>query len=181
MLARRRHHKGWDQKRQDAVTRPQAYEGVLAAHPDLRLCLAHFGGDADWIALLDQGFDPDDPGARDSNWVSVICRMIESGRLSQSLHGCHLYDLRLRSRRTSLPATLPVGDSVNAAGAGLLFGSDYYMTRQEALSEKAVSIRLRDALGEAVFHHIADVDPRAGSGRSASRRASRLDAIGPIR
>ncbi len=42
----------------------------------------------------------------------------------------------------------------------VLFGSDFYMTRQENLSEKAISIRLRDSLGEEVFRSIAETNPK---------------------
>lgn len=41
----------------------------------------------------------------------------------------------------------------------VLFGSDFYMTRQEALSERAVCFRLRVALGEAMFARIAQENP----------------------
>jgi hypothetical protein len=40
------------------------------------------------------------------------------------------------------------------------------MTRQEELSEKAVSIRLRDALGEGLFHRIAHENPRRWLGEA---------------
>ncbi|MCE8006375.1 amidohydrolase family protein [Aestuariivita sp.] len=156
------YHKGWLQYRQDQVTEPRAYETVLNRFPDLRLCLAHFGGDQDWISLLRDGFDPDDPQARDKNWVSVIEEMIRSGNYPNlytdisytifkfdnhiSLLRMYLKDSRLRER--------------------VLFGSDFYMTRQEALSEKAVSIKLRDALGEEDFHAIAHDNPRRWLGES---------------
>lgn len=155
------YHKGWDQARQDAVTRPQAYEDVLAAYPDLRLCLAHFGGDADWIALLDHGFDPDDPNARDKNWVSVICQMIESGAYP-NLYTDISYTIFKFNNHIPLLRLYLQNQKIRER---VLFGSDFYMTRQEALSEKAISIRLRDALGEDDFHQIADVNPRRWLGR----------------
>ena len=46
----------------------------------------------------------------------------------------------------------------------VLFGSDFYMTRLEALSERAVCVRLRVALGEALFRRIAETNPRAWLG-----------------
>ena len=56
--------------------------------------------------------------------------------------------------------------------ARTLFGSDWYMTRKEALSEREVSIRLRVALGP-VFERIAVENPRAWLGPA-------LDASGAI-
>jgi hypothetical protein len=48
--------------------------------------------------------------------------------------------------------------------ARTLFGSDFYMTRQEALSERAASVRLRAGLGETLFRQIAEVNPEVWLG-----------------
>lgn len=150
------YHKGWDQKQQDAVTEPAAYIPVLQAFPDLRLCLAHFGGDADWISHLRDGRDPDDPDASKKNWVSCIAEMIASGDypnlytdVSYTIFKFdnHIPLLRLYLRQPAMRERV-------------LFGSDFYMTRQENLSEKAISIRLRDSLGEEVFRSIAETNPK---------------------
>ena len=150
------YHKGWLQYRQDEVTEPQAYEGILRAFPDLRLCLAHFGGDSDWISLLEHGFDPDDPHARDKNWVSVIDRMLSSGDFP-NLYTDISYTIFKFNNHISLLRMYMQNPKVRDK---VLFGSDFYMTRQKALSEKAISIRLRDALGEDDFHQIAHINPR---------------------
>ena len=150
------YHKGWSQAQQDAVTAPQAYETLLKTFPNLRMCLAHFGGDADWNALLDNGFDPDDPAARDKNWVSVICRMIESGAYP-SLYTDISYTIFKFNTHIPLLRLYLQNERLRDR---VLFGSDFYLTRQESLSEKAISIRLRDALGELDFHQIANANPR---------------------
>jgi hypothetical protein len=49
----------------------------------------------------------------------------------------------------------------------VLFGSDYYMTRQETLSERAVCFRLRNALGEEVFRQISETNPAIWLGEAA--------------
>ena len=41
----------------------------------------------------------------------------------------------------------------------VLFGSDFYMTRRERLSERAVCFRLRTALGEEMFQQMAETNP----------------------
>jgi predicted TIM-barrel fold metal-dependent hydrolase len=155
------YHKGWSQARQDAVTEPRAYEQVLTGFPDLRLCLAHFGGDSDWTALLEDGFDPDDPQARARNWTSEICRMIECGSFPNLYTDISYTIFRFNEYIPLLRLYLQT-DTIRDR---VLFGSDFYMTRQERLSEKAISIRLRDALGEADFHRIADANPRRWLGR----------------
>jgi predicted TIM-barrel fold metal-dependent hydrolase len=149
-------HKRWTQEQADQVTRPDACLPVLSAFPQMKLCLAHFGGDQEWRSYLTDGFDPLNPEARKANWVSRIADMIRSGDYPTlytdisytifkfadyiPLLRLFLNDPRLRTR--------------------ILFGSDFYMTRQEALSEKAISIRLRDALGEDGFRQIAETNPR---------------------
>lgn len=155
-------HKLWSQQKADRVTDPRAYIPVMEAFPSLRICLAHFGGDQDWTAYLTEGFDPTDPEARRKNWVSLIADMIESGKypnlytdISYTIFkfGDYMPLLRLFLENESL-------------GRKILFGSDFYMTRQEKLSEKAVSIRLRDALGEANFRQIAETNPRVWLGEA---------------
>lgn len=150
------YRKGWDQGQQDAVTEPDAYREVLETFPDLRLCLAHFGGDADWNAHLRDGFDPDDPNARDKNWVSRIAGLIAE-RTYPNLYTDISYTIFKFDDHIPLLRMFLKNPAVRDR---ILFGSDFYMTRQETLSEKAVSIRLRDALGEADFHQIAHANPR---------------------
>jgi predicted TIM-barrel fold metal-dependent hydrolase len=156
------YHKGWSQDRQDRVTEPAAYVPVLQKYPDLRLCLAHFGGDEDWIATLRDGFDPDDPEARNRNWVHVIGEMLKSGTYpnlyTDISYTIFKFDDHIPLLRMYLKDP--------AMRDRVLFGSDFYMTRQESLSEKAVSIRLRDALGEADFHAIAHDNPRRWLGEA---------------
>ncbi|QBF30739.1 amidohydrolase family protein [Thalassococcus sp. S3] len=166
-------HKGWSQHRSDQVTDPNAYIDVLRTFPHLRLCLAHFGGDSDWLSHLRDGFDPDDPRARDKNWVSLIAKMIESGDypnlytdISYTIFKFdkHIPLLRMFMRQPKLKEKI-------------LFGSDFYMTRQEALSEKAVSIRLRDQLGETDFHQIAHVNPQRWLGEGGGAGELPLDQV----
>ncbi|SIO55425.1 Amidohydrolase [Rhodovulum sp. ES.010] len=155
-------HKRWSQARADRVTDPRAYIPVMEAFPGLKLCLAHFGGDQDWKAYLTDGFDPEDPEARTTNWLSLIVDMIRSGDypnlytdISYTIFKFAAYLPLLR---------LFMEDPV--LRTRILFGSDFYMTRQEKLSEKAVSIGLRDALGEAHFRQIAETNPRGWLGEA---------------
>lgn len=147
--------KGWDQDMCDVVTDPRAYIPVLKAFPKLRLCLAHFGGDADWTDYLTKGLDPDDAQAREKNWVPLIADMIRSGDYP-GLYTDISYTIFKFAEYMPL-LRLYLEDE--ALQSKVLFGSDFYMTRQEHLSEKAVSIRLRDALGEEKFDRIARINP----------------------
>ncbi|MGX9351032.1 amidohydrolase family protein [Shimia sp. W99] len=139
----------------DQVTRPYAYKEVLRAFPDMRLCLAHFGGQKDWRAYANGEELP-----AKENWQRQIRQMIGSGEwpnlwtdISYTLFHFDDYIPFLRL------FLLDESDAGERLRRRVLFGSDYYMTRQESLSEKAVCFRLRNALGEEVFRQIAEKNP----------------------
>ncbi len=146
--------------RADLYTEPDAYLNVLRAHPDLRICLAHFGGQRDWQAYVNP--DRDDPLAPEyrRNWQTRIRALIGSGEypglwtdISYTLFQFEDY---IPFLRLFLMSEDEAGERLRAR---TLFGSDFYMTRQEALSERAVCFRLRNALGEEVFRQIAEENP----------------------
>ncbi len=136
-------------------TEPAAFKPVLRAFPDLKVCLAHFGGIDDWRAYVQDGLDPDDEAARARNWQVAIRDMITSGEFpnlwTDISYTLFHFDDYLPFLRIFLQDDR-IADRV-------LFGSDYYMTRREALSERAVCFRLRDALGEELFARIAEKNP----------------------
>ena len=139
----------------DEYTRPQAFIPVMRAFPELRVNLAHFGGFRDWRAYVNGGMRPGDAAAEAANWQVAIRRMITGGEfpglwtdISYTLF--HFDDF--------LPF-LKMFLEDDRIAARVLFGSDFYMTRQEALSERAVCVRLRTALGEAMFRRIAEENP----------------------
>ncbi|MEX0351255.1 MAG: amidohydrolase family protein [Paracoccaceae bacterium] len=144
----------------DRYTEPDAYAPILKAHPKLRICLAHFGGQRDWSAYV----NPDRKSAfadeYRNNWQVRIRQMIESGEypglwtdISYTLFHFEDYIPFLRL------FLLGEDEGSERLRSRVLFGSDFYMTRQEALSEKAVCFRLRNALGEEVFRRIAEENP----------------------
>ncbi|KAJ55933.1 hypothetical protein ACMU_09205 [Actibacterium mucosum KCTC 23349] len=155
--------KGWNGARGDAVTDPHAFLPVLKAFPDLRVCLAHFGGDAEWADYMNKGFDPLNPAARRENWVAAIADLIRSGDYP-NLYTDISYTIFKFNEYMPLLALFLEDPKLKER---VLFGSDFYMTRQEHLSEKAVSIRLREHLGEDCFCQIAEKNPRVWLGEEA--------------
>lgn len=142
---------------------PQAFLPVLRAFPSLRVCLAHFGGEGDWRAYVEDGIDPRDQQARADNWQVAIRDMITCGDypnlwtdISYTLF--HFEDF--------VPF-LQVFLRDETLARRVLFGSDYYMTRQELLSERAVCFRLRVTLGEDMFRRIAETNPEVWLGERA--------------
>jgi len=141
-------------------TEPAAFIPVMSKFPRLRVCLAHFGGQEDWRRYVDDGISPDDPDARRANWQVAIRDMIGSGDwpglwtdISYTLFH---FDDNLPFLKLFLRGEGAYADRLRAR---VLFGSDYYMTRREALSERAVCFRLRNGLGESLFRQIAQTNP----------------------
>jgi predicted TIM-barrel fold metal-dependent hydrolase len=147
--------RGVTRARADRYSAPAAFEPVLTAFPGLRVCLAHFGGMDDWRAYVQDGIDPRDAQARRDNWQVAIRDMIGSGAFP-NLWTDISYTL---FRFDDFLPFLRIFLRDEKVAARVLFGSDYYMTRQEALSERAVCFRLRDALGEKMFRQIAETNP----------------------
>ncbi len=151
----------------DAWSSPQAWAPVRDRFPALRVCLAHFGGMADWRAYVDDGIDPRDDQARAANWQVAIRAMIEGDDwpnlwtdISYTLF--HFDDF--------IPF-LKIFLESEKLSRRVLFGSDFYMTRQESLSERAVCFRLRVALGEEMFRRIAVENPAVWLGEVSATAA----------
>lgn len=155
----------------DRYTDPMAYVPVMQAHPDLRICLAHFGGQRDWEAYVN-------PDARTllaeeyrRNWQVMIRRLIAGGEWpglwTDISYTLFQFDDYIPFLRLFLLGDAPEDDLLRRR---VLFGSDFYMTRQEELSERAVCFRLRNALGEEVFRQISEENPAIWLGEADERR-----------
>lgn len=152
--------KGLIPARAERYTEPAAWAPVLRAFPTLRVCLAHFGGQQDWEDYAANGIDPDDPAARSRNWQVAIRDMIGSGDWPNLWTDISYTLFRFEENIAFLRLFLEGADDRTARlRERVLFGSDFYMTRQEALSERSVCFRLRNALGEEMFRQIAQANP----------------------
>ena len=149
----------------DLYTDPQAFVPVLRRFPRLRVCLAHFGGYRDWQDYAQVAVDPARDGAA-ANWQVAIRRMIGSGEFPNLWTDISYTLFRFDSFIPFLRLFLQ--DEV--LSRRVLFGSDFYMTRQEALSEREVCFRLRVALGEPLFRRIAEENPGIWLGEAAERQ-----------
>lgn len=138
-------------------TRPDKYVPVMDAFPDLRICLAHFGGDSDWRRYFDE------PELRKATWLWQIRTLMEQGY--RNLYADISYTVFHFQENTPLLKVF-LEDPVIAPR--VLFGSDYYMVYNEKYSEKRLSIDLRAALGEAKFWLIANTNPRRYLGEPTS-------------
>lgn len=145
----------------DTYSSPEAFVPVLRAFPDLRVNLAHFGGQLDWQAYLDDGVPK---GAR-RNWLLQIRDMMRSGDYP-NLWSDISYTL---FQTDEFLPVLRMFLRDQTVAQRVLFGSDFYMTRQEALSERAVCLQLRVGLGEEMFRQIAETNPEVWLGERQLR------------
>lgn len=161
--------------RADAVSHPMAFAPVLRAFPRLQVNLAHFGGQADWEAYVTDGIDPYRPVQAQDNFLMALRMMLESGEYP-NLWADVSYTL-FQSDDFLPFLRLFLGHP--RVRARTLFGSDFYMTRQEALSERAMAVRLRAGLGEDLFRQISQTNPETWLGEvSATRGATPVQAEG---
>lgn len=136
-------------------TDPDNYIPILEKYPRLKLCLAHFGGGDDWQDYLDDAWDPKD-SAKDKSWLSKIRAMIKDGKYKNLYTDISYTVFNVRDYLPLLKILLEDQAILDRT----LFGSDYYMAEREAVSERAMSIKLRSVLGEQIFWKIAEDNPK---------------------
>ncbi len=140
-----------------ALADPDKYKVVMEKFPELRICLAHFGGIDEWKRHLDEFQEPEQP-----TWLSKIRSMMNSGRYRNLYADISYTIFNFKENATLLSALL---EEERIAGR-VLFGSDFYMVKNETYSEKRLSIDLRSILGEDKFWRIANTNPRRFLGES---------------
>ncbi|WP_146348104.1 amidohydrolase family protein [Falsiphaeobacter marinintestinus] len=163
-----------DDYQADGLTRPAAYLPVLRAFPEMRICLAHFGGARDWEAYMNAK-----PTSGGENWMTQTREMICSGEFPNLWTDISYTLFRFADYAPILRLLLKGNlDSDKRLRRRVLFGSDFYMTRQEKLSERAVCIRLRDTLGEALFQQLAETNPAIWLGEASEVDRSLWTSLG---
>ena len=148
--------KGFKPKDGQALADPDNYKRVLQDFPDLRVCLAHFGGDQDWNDYLDKGWDGTKPDS-EQTWLAKILDMIRSGEYPNLFTDISYTIFNFQENINALKVFLD-DPQVHKQ---VLFGSDYYMAEKERDSERRIAINLRGALGEDNFKQIAQTNPEA--------------------
>ncbi len=136
-------------------TEPKNFQGILSAFPELKVCLAHFGGNIEWDNYFNTGWDPEDPDEENKSWLSEIIDMINN---HENLYTDISYTLFSDEKYFPL---LKVWLSNPAIRQKVLFGSDYYMIEQEKKTEREMSIRIRAAINEENYRQICEINPKA--------------------
>ena len=138
----------------DLLTRftdPDAYVPILERHPQLRVCLAHFGGAGDWDSFLKHPWE----SAETDNWLTKILTMIRSGRYP-NLWTDIAYTLFADDEYAYLLKVILSDDRIQSR---TLFGSDFYVVENAELEERRRAVHIRAVVGEEVFWRIAETNP----------------------
>jgi uncharacterized protein len=130
---------------------PENYIKVMESFPELRVCLAHFGGISEWKRHLDEPRDISNP-----TWVKKIIDMIQSGNYPNLYTDISYTIFNFQDNSSYLKILLQDKTILSH----VLFGSDFYMVESENYSEKRLSTDLRATLGEDFFWTIANKNPR---------------------
>ncbi|HET7855591.1 MAG TPA: amidohydrolase family protein [Gaiellaceae bacterium] len=136
-------------------TDPDAYVPVFEKYPNLRICLAHFGGAGDWRSYLDRPWHSGTDPAQKS-WLAKILDMFRCGKYP-NLWTDISYTLYANDENVYLLKVLLSDPRVSTR---VLFGSDFYVVENAELEERRRSVRIRAVLGEEAFNTLAQENPR---------------------
>ena len=130
----------------DAYSDPDNYRPVLAKHPNLRLCLGHYGGGSEWHDWLRKPWPLPEP----QSWLGKISDLI---RAYPNVYT----DIAYTACDSAYYPLIKVLLETEVIGDRILYGSDYYMVQMD-VSERAFSIGLRGYLGTDNFMRLASVN-----------------------
>jgi predicted TIM-barrel fold metal-dependent hydrolase len=140
-----------------ALAAPNNYLPVLEKYPDLRLCLAHFGGDRAWEIYhrdpAQRGKYANDPAG---TWLGDIRSLLQNPKYT-NVYTDIAYVIFHFADNVPLLKILLAEERI---AQRVLFGSDFYLVEMENLRERYFGLRLRAALGEELFRQIAEINPR---------------------
>ncbi len=144
-------HLRWEKNKDftDHFSDPENYKYVLQDFPQLKLCLAHYGGASEWKSWLQDPWT----GEIRVSWLSVVSDLIRS-------HTNVFADVAYTAYDTSLLPVIKVLVNTPKLRDRILYGSDFYMVQRD-VTEREFSINLRAFLGERDFHKIAVENPKA--------------------
>jgi len=138
---------------------PENYEYVLKKFPNLKICLAHFGGGEEWDKYLENRWPPAEvlrklagkEARKPISWITTIVEMMES---YENLYA----DISYTAHAERFLPLVRVLLNTPKLREKILYGSDCYMVQMDK-SERAFSINLRGYLGEKDYRQIAETNP----------------------
>jgi predicted TIM-barrel fold metal-dependent hydrolase len=122
---------------------PRNWDPVLMSFPNLKLNLAHFGGDRQWKDFL---------AGKTDTWVARIISMMYSYKQLYADFAYNLYNDGYALKLKQL-----VADNA-LIGSRVLFGSDYYMVVTEG-HYRNIYASFRSRMGDQLMHQLSVENP----------------------
>lgn len=136
----------------DYYTEPENYRKVLTDFPELKMCLAHFGGNTQWDKYLYESWDPGNE-KQEKSWLSTILDLM---KVYPNLYTDISSTLFKTEDYFSLLKVLMQDAHYQKR---ILFGSDFYMVERDKVRERSMAINIRASLGERLFGQMAEKNP----------------------
>ncbi|MBN1328966.1 MAG: amidohydrolase family protein [Candidatus Heimdallarchaeota archaeon] len=139
-------------------THPKNYEKILTKYPNLKICLAHFGGGTQWEKFLNPSTDgickekKNKKIDTEASWFEIIYDMLKSHK---NLYTDISYNLSRIEYLSILKMTLLNKEIQNQ----ILYGTDFYMSEVES-SDRRFGFDIRGYIGEDNFKLIATTNPK---------------------
>ncbi len=137
----------------DIYTHPANYELIANKYPNLKICLAHFGGDTEWDKYFEDAWSPDS-SEENKSWLAVITDLIQA---HDNIYTDISSTLFKKDHYLDLLLVLLENKKIRER---VLFGSDFYMMEREKSEERKMAIKIRSRLGETLFKQIAVTNPK---------------------
>ena len=103
---------------------PQNFKTILTQFPNLKICLAHFGGNSEWDSYLEREWHPEYTN-EEKSWVSQIIEMMEE---YPNLYTDISYTAFHSDRYFPLLGIILENTAIRNR---IMFGSDFYMVERE--------------------------------------------------
>jgi predicted TIM-barrel fold metal-dependent hydrolase len=132
---------------------PMNYLIVLKRFPQLKLCMAHFGGDGQIEKFV---LDSEQRNPSSGNWHSVVCEILKKYPNTYADVSYALWQKSIWNRlKDCIRGPLAEGGDISKQ---ILFGTDYFMTLQEKTEVRLVN-DFRAELNRDEFNRIAVLNP----------------------
>lgn len=136
----------------DIYTDPANYDAVATKYPELKICLAHFGGGDEWDNYMETSWHSDMPETEKS-WFSVCLDIMHK---HENIYADISSTLYQGSGRIDMLKVILENKKIKER---VLFGSDFYMMERVKPIERKKSIEIRSKIGPENFKQIACTNP----------------------
>lgn len=127
------------------LNHPKQWEIVLNKYPKLKVCLAHWGSESEWVRYLDHN-------DKDDNWFCMVTDMLRK-------YGNLYTDISFTAENRNIWSYLSVLLEDEQLKGKILFGSDAYMS-EVACNERQFCINLRAFLREEKWRQISEINTK---------------------